>query len=154
MTGNLIEIKRCETADSRTCDWSKVTKDSLFEDSKLHKYDVNRCIMYLVSKLVLAAKNHDHDKLDNIDEFHSNFTTGFEEDSWLKTHYTEERHHLNSHVPDDVNLIDVIEMIADCMAAGAARSGSYRDIELSNEILQSAVKNTAQLLQDVIKIVE
>ena len=40
------------------------------------------------------------------------------------------------------------------MAAGAARSGSFRDIELSDEILQKAVKNTAQMLQDVIKIVE
>lgn len=151
---DMIEIKKCETADSRTCDWSKVSKESLYKDSQMHKQDVNKCIMYLVSRLVYAAKNHDHDKLDNISEFHSNFTTGFEEDSWLQTHYTKERHHLNKHVPDDVNLIDVMEMIADCMAAGAARSGSFRDIELSDEILQKAVKNTAQMLQDVIKIVE
>ena len=60
-------------------------------------------------------------------------------------HCQTERHHLNEHCPDDVNLIDVIEMICDCVCAGMARSGSVYPVTISSEILQKAVENTVNM---------
>ncbi len=57
-----------------------------------------------------------------------------------------ERHHLDDRVPDDVNLLDVIEMVVDCVVAGMARTGEVYPIELSNDILQKALNNTKELL--------
>jgi hypothetical protein len=43
-------------------------------------------------------------------------------------------------------LIDVLEMIADCICAGMARSGEVRDLEISTDILEKAVQNTVKLI--------
>lgn len=68
------------------------------------------------------------------------------EDSYIKA----ERHHLLSNCPDDVNLIDVLEMISDCVCAGMARSGEVRDLEIDDNILKKAVNNTAQMIKNMI----
>ena len=39
--------------------------------------------------------------------------TDFINDEWYQLHIKAERHHLLSNCPDDVNLIDVLEMIVD-----------------------------------------
>lgn len=39
-----------------------------------------------------------------------------------------ERHHLLSRTPEDVNLVDVFEYIADCVMAGMARTGEVNDV--------------------------
>jgi hypothetical protein len=44
-----------------------------------------------------------------------------------------------------VNLIDVLEMICDCVCAGMARSGNVYPVNISSEILQKAVKNTVEM---------
>ena len=59
-----------------------------------------------------------------------------------------------SNCPDDVNLIDVLEMIADCVCAGMARSGEIRDLEINPDILNRAVHNTAKLIKDMIVVEE
>lgn len=72
----------------------------------------------------------------------------FFDGEWSRLHYTElERHHLGVFCPDDVNLIDVIEMLCDCVVAGKARSGDVYDINISDTILQKAVKNTVEILK-------
>ena len=50
--------------------------------------------------------------------------------------------------PSDVNLIDVIEMLIDCVCAGKARTGVVYPINISSEILQKAVKNTVEVLKE------
>lgn len=50
-----------------------------------------------------------------------------------------ERRHLNDKVPEDVNLIDVLEMICDRVCAGMARTGAVYDVALSNETLKKSV---------------
>ncbi len=50
-------------------------------------------------------------------------------------------------VPLDVNLIDVLDFIADCVMAGMARSGSVSPLKLSPELLETAFQNTVVLLQ-------
>jgi hypothetical protein len=62
--------------------------------------------------------------------------------------------HLLSNCPKDVNLLDVLEMIADCVCAGMARSGDVRDVEINEEILNKALKNTVTLIKDMINCSE
>ena len=59
-----------------------------------------------------------------------------------------------SHCPDDVNLIDVLEMIVDCICAGLARSGEVRPIEINDDILHKAIDNTIELIKSVVEVEE
>ena len=49
-----------------------------------------------------------------------------------------------------MNLIDVLEMICDCVCAGMARSGEVRDLEISEDILLKAVKNTVEMCKEAV----
>lgn len=73
---------------------------------------------------------------------------------WYQLHINTERHHLLSRCPEDVNLLDVIEMIVDCVCAGKTRSGEVRNLEISTEILEKALKNTVKLVDDMTYVVE
>jgi len=145
----MIKIKKSETADTRTCDWSKVTKEKLKESSIQHIHDVYKGLRFLQSKLEIAAMSHDWDKIEGIDHFHSDFKTGFKETGWWDNHRKVNRHHLDKEdgIPEDVNLIDVLEHITDCVMAGIARSGTVYDLNISSDILQKAFKNTVELLK-------
>ena len=59
-----------------------------------------------------------------------------------------------SNCPKDVNLVDVLEMIVDCVCAGLARSGEVRDLEIDEDILNKAVKNTVDMIKDMIVVEE
>ena len=75
----------------------------------------------------------------------------FFDGEWSHKHYYElERHHLRRHCPDDVTLIDVVEMVCDCVSAGMARSGEVRDLEISEDILVKAVKNTVEMCKEAV----
>ena len=65
-----------------------------------------------------------------------------------------ERHHLNDSVPEDVNLIDVLEMVIDCTCAGLARSGDVYPIKISQEVLEMAIENTRNLIIENTEILE
>lgn len=65
-----------------------------------------------------------------------------------------ERHHLNDSVPEDVNLIDVLEMVIDCTVAGLARSGSVYDITIPEDVLKKAIDNTKQMIIDNVDVIE
>jgi hypothetical protein len=66
------------------------------------------------------------------------------------------RHHLTKKdgIPDDVNLIDVLDFISDCVVAGMARSGKVYPLELPSELLQRAFDNTVSLLKAEVKVEE
>lgn len=58
----------------------------------------------------------------------------------------DERHHIKDHCPDDVDLVDVLEMIADCTAAALARSGGLKyPLEIDKDVLYKAFENTCEL---------
>ncbi len=67
-------------------------------------------------------------------------------------HVTTERHHLKKFVPDDVNIIDLLEMLIDCVCAGMARTGDVYPMELPNDLLQKVVANTVDYLKSIIKV--
>ena len=143
-----IIIKKSKTADTRTCDWTKVTKKELLESSKQHIKDVGKGIYFFIDILKEKAKKHDFTKIENIDEFYEDFKTGFQKTNWWKMHQKIERHHFDTkkYIQKDINLLDVIEQIVDGVMAGMARSGKWRCEPLDNKILQKAYKNTAKLL--------
>lgn len=90
-------------------------------------------------------------KVANIDEFHDQFRKAQESGEWGtgwydEIHIVKERHHLNDKCPDDVDLIDVLEHICDGVMAGMARSGTYRNEPISDDVLRRAVANTAKKL--------
>ena len=145
----MIEVKKSPTADTRTCDFANTTKETLLASSRQHIADVVKALAFFSGRIVLAAGEHDYDKLTAIDWFHADFITGFKQTGWWDNHRHIHRHHLDKPdgVPQDVNLIDVLEHIADCVMAGMARSGSVYELKLPNELLQAAFLNTVELLK-------
>jgi hypothetical protein len=152
----MIEIKKSPTADTRTCDVTKVERQQLLDSSRQHIADVAQAMAFFSSKLFAAAAEHDYDKLTAIDWFYANFQTGFKETGWWDNHRKIHRHHLGQAdgIPDDVNLLDMLEYISDCVMAGMARSGEVYALEASNELLRRAFDNTVSLLKTQVKVVQ
>ena len=155
-----IIIRKSNNADSRTADVD-VTKDELMRDTLSHILDVRNVGYWISEKLQDQLTEHDYTKIDYIDEFYHDFIeqlnskeAHFKEMPWFKNRHMTERHHLNDSVPEDVNLIDVLEMVIDCTVAGLARSGNVYPITISPEILQKAVENTSNLIINNTKIVD
>lgn len=150
----MIKIRKSKTADTRTCDWSKVTKEQLLESSEQHRSDVRKGIHFFSGMLYAAAESHDFDKITNIDGFHADFQTGFKSTAWWDEHRKINRHHLLAEdgIPEDVNLIDVLDMITDCVMAGMGRSGSVYPLNISPEILKRAFDNTVEKLKSEIVV--
>lgn len=153
-----IIIKRSKNADTRTAD-RDVTKKELLQQTYSHIEDVINVGNLLANKFKNQVENHDHTKIDYIDDFYADFTSGkkdkdFKELSWWQKHMTE-RHHLKDSVPDDVNLLDVLEMVIDCTVAGLARGGSadkIYPITIPQEVIEQAIDNTKQLIIDNTKL--
>ncbi len=145
----MIEIRQSPTADTRTCDFKNVTKDTLLASSKQHIGDVGKALTFFRDEIYKADIRHDTDKLTDIDGFHADFVTGFAQTGWWDRHRKLNRHHLTmaDGVPDDVNMIDVLDFIADCVMAGMARSGSVYPLALPPELLERAFQNTVELLK-------
>lgn len=152
----MIIIKPSPTADTRTCDFANVSKETLLASSYQHIADVQEGLHYLESVIRKAAENHDTDKITDIDGFHRDFLTGFSKTQWWDKHRKINRHHLNytDGVPSNVNLIDVMDFIVDCVMAGMARSGTVYPLELSNELLQRAFQNTVELVKSNTMVVD
>jgi hypothetical protein len=146
---HMIKIKQSRTADTRTCDFANVSKETLLASSKQHIHDVHQAHQFFSRKIAEALLAHDTDKLTDIDGFHRDFVTGFAQTTWWDAHRKLNRHHLTAEdgIPEDVNLIDVLDFIADCVMAGMARSGSVYPLELPNELLQRAFQNTVAMLK-------
>jgi hypothetical protein len=152
----MIRVRKSSTADTRTCDWAKVTKEELRDSSLSHIADVQAAMAYFQKLITSAAMFHDSDKIGDIDGFHDDFRTGFETREWFKRHLAITRHHLGNPdgVPHNVTLIDVLEMVADCVTAGMARSGSVYDLELPDELLRTALKNTVDMLIKEVEVID
>lgn len=145
----MIHIKKSQTADTRTCDYANVSRQTLLDSSVTHIADVSKALAFFQSKLTETVNRHDTDKLTDIDGFHRDFVGGFKETTWWDAHRRLNRHHLmqDDGIPSDVNLIDVLDFIADCVMAGMGRSGSVYPLNLSPELLARAFQNTVELLK-------
>ena len=157
-----VKIKRNIFGDTRTA--TSVPTFQIFCDSnRMHRDDVRNMMFELAAELKDRGADHDYTKIyePNKSLFYRELCAkiegkidSFTDGEWYPMHCKTERHHLNEHCPEDVNLIDVLEMICDCVCAGMARTGTFRPIEISSEILQRAVENTAKMCVDAVEIVE
>lgn len=150
----MITIKKSKTADTRSCDFANVNKAVLLRSSLQHIDDVVMGLWFLSDMLDKAGHRHDEDKISALDHFHSDFITGFKETGWWDNHRKISRHHLlqEDGVPLDVNLIDVLEMITDCVMAGMGRTGEVYPLEIKPEVLMRAFNNTVTLLKDQVVV--
>lgn len=158
----MVKIKRHTAGDTRVAD-SVPTITEFKEANTSHISDVIQLMKIITDKLSYAAIRHDYTKTE--EPFASLFYRDlcstieggpdFEESEWYNLHCkVYERHHLNTDIPRDVNLIDVLEMICDCVASSAARTGEISDVDIPAEILMQAVDNTVRLLEANILIEE
>ena len=152
----MIYITPTPNADSRTA-LQPLDKETLLKNSYVHIQHVNDALDYFVDMIKHAAIRHDWTKIQFIDDFLRDATSGavgkdFKKLPWFQIHMTQERHHILDRCPEDVTLIDLLERVADTTMAGMERSGVIYDMEIPSEILQLAYKNTITLLKDQIVV--
>ena len=156
----MIKIKRNTLGDTRTAERFP-TISEFFDSNMMHRNDVAKLMGYIEGKVRSAGKEHDWTKTTEpyrsmfYQDMYNTMKHGavFVRGEWARMHYEElERHHLGRHVPEDVNLIDVIEMVCDCVAAGLARSGSVREVHIDADTLQKAVRNTVNMLAEEVEV--
>lgn len=135
------------------------TKEQLLDDTKQHIHDVSKVLNSLSYELADRGDFHDWSKIEYFDNFAKDTleredTPDFKQREWYKIHTVEERHHINACVPDNVNLIDVLEMIADCVIAGKTRSGTVNDdfLVIPDDVLKDAYWNTVKLVKDNVQV--
>lgn len=118
----------------------------------MHRQDVKIVMYELAYNLQDKGRLHDYTKTSREKLFYKNFLsamnegTDFISDEWYQFHIKKEKHHLLSNCHEEVNLLDVLEMLVDCICAGKARSGEVRNFEISDEILKKALDNTVKKL--------
>lgn len=157
-----IYVEKSNNNDTRTCDHMPSQKE-LLNLSEIHIQDVSHGMDFIAHQISSAGRNHDFTKITHTKQQWEDFKTVYDSNNkinfcdlkWCNHHNISERHHLNDFVPEDVNLIDVIEMIVDCVMAGKARSndGIIYPIEIKNEVLQKAVQNTMKLVENQVVII-
>lgn len=159
---NSIKIKENKLGDTRTATRTP-TINEFEQANRLHYEDVKNMMSTMASEIRNRGTMHDYTKLrePNKSLFYRELCATIEGEiddftkcEWYLMHCATERHHLNVFCPDDVNLIDVIEMICDCVCAGMARTGEVRPIEIDADILEKAVQNTVTLLADAVEIIK
>jgi hypothetical protein len=151
----MIEIRPSSTADTRTCDYANVSPQTLLESSVQHMGDVRRALFFFAALCMESANRHDEDKITDAAGFHADFVTGFKQTGWWDRHRRLNRHHLMQAdgVPEDVNLVDVLDFISDCVMAGMGRAGNVYPLQLSPELLERAFQNTVELLKSNVRVV-
>lgn len=132
-----------------------VTFDEFHKANAMHIGEVWN-VMSVVSELLEnQARNHDWTKMVEAQLYYENFLssvingTDFTNEEWYQLHIHNEKHHPLSHCHDDVNLLDIIEMIADNVCSAKARGDKIEDLKIPEDILNLALKNTVKLINDI-----
>ncbi|WP_405296395.1 hypothetical protein [Methanobrevibacter sp.] len=152
-------IKNTQNADSRTAN-DELTKETLHEATVIHRADVQQLMGIVGEMIIERGDDHDFTKIIYFDEFAEEVLKPHTNDEfinahWYQTHIFEERHHLNANCPLDVNLIDVLELICDCIVAGKGRAGRVTPAYLKLKdptILERAYWNTVKMLDDIVEV--
>lgn len=152
-----VVIHKNPNGDTRTAP-KGITFKQFQEANNSHIMDVTNTMLRVSEMMEEAACMHDHTKKSDEEQFYKDFLstmnegTDFVSGKWYQHHVNTERHHLLSRCPEDVNLLDVIEMIVDCVCAGKTRSGEIRGLEITPEILDKAMRNTVKMIDDMTEV--
>ncbi len=154
----MIRIKESKTADTRSA-VELVTEEVLQMSSCQHIRDVTKAMYWMAARLTDLAQYHDITKITDFNQFFKDFSAcqkdkslRFIEMEWYQKHINEERHHIDKKPPEDINLFDVLEHIADCVMAGMARTGEVYPETLPSGLLDKAYQNTIKLLKDDVEV--
>lgn len=152
-----ITIHKNPNGDTRTAP-KGITFKQFQKANDSHIADVRAVMDEIVTMFRENGEKHDWTKKSNEEQFYKDFVstmnegTDFVYGKWYQNHVNTERHHLLSRCPEDVNLLDVIEMIVDCVCAGKTRSGEIRGLEITPEILEKAMRNTVKMIDDMTEV--
>lgn len=125
----MISVEKHPNIDTRTAE-RVPTLEELKAGNESHIRDVSACMDYIADKIKERGRNHDSDKLTDIEgqlrDMKATIEEGkdFTELPWYQNHKNE-RHHLvyNSEL-EDINLIDILEGTIDRLTATYARTGN------------------------------
>ena len=133
-------------------------KEILYIETEQHRNDVFRLMSLIALEIMETGNKHDWTKIEYFDEYAKDVkerpeNPKFEERDWYKIHTEKERHHLGAKIPEDIDLIDIIEFISDSIVAGKARTGRVEKkyLELPGDILKKAYWNTINKMIKEIK---
>lgn len=152
-----IKIKRSTLGDTRTATRVPAFYE-MVDSNRSHVEDVSEMMDRIAEMMRQTGLNHDRTKRNDPEKslFYRELCATIEgkidsfiDGEWYPMHCKTERHHLNEYCPDDVNLIDVLEMVCDCVCAGLERSGSVRPVKIDADILKRAVDNTVNMLVEI-----
>lgn len=158
MKNTSVVINPNPNGDTRTAP-KDVTFEQFQEANDMHRLDVKH-IMWRLSEIIMEIGDaHDITKKTREREQYQDFFNtvfngmDFKTLPWYRMHTSAERHHLlDGHYPQDVNLLDVLEMISDNVAAGLARSGEVRVAEIEPWMLKLAYENTIKLIEGMCQL--
>lgn len=159
-----VYLVKDPNGDTRTAP-EGVTFEEFQRANRRHIRDVEKVMSLLAGEIEDRGIKHDFTKISREAEFYRDFEkvvynqcdpgTNFTDLPWYKMHVSAERHHLNNNIPEDVNLIDVLEMIVDVVCATKARRGNDATIAINGidyELMNKAVMNTALMLDEAIEV--
>ena len=151
----MIKLIKTNKKTIMNLDRANVTKEQLISTINEHNNDIQKGFTLMSMLMEMRAQNHDHSKLENIDLYHKTFQNNFTDNKqWRNLHHKEERHHLRDtdNIPDDVNLIDVMEMLIDEVMVGSTFKDKYIHKQVDAELLKKAFDNTATLLLNSMEV--
>jgi len=147
-----MKCQKCRIKVKRTS-IKNATKEQLAQNTNQHIMDVNRGLAYITKLIRKAGNLHDNTKFVKMNEFYDSLILR-KDNGWFEQHIKTERHHLEQHTPDDVNLVDILEYLVDGIMAGLSRSGTYNKRELPEGLLKKAFDNTVDLMMENIDVEE
>ena len=134
-------------------------KDELLNDVIVHRNDVSKVLSCIALQLVENGLKHDWTKTEYFDDFARDTLERqeipeFKERDWYKIHTSLERHHITANAPVDVDLLDLLEFICDCIIAGKTRSGdvNLEFLNIDDNLLRQCYTNTVLKLMNIIQI--
>lgn len=154
-----VMVERNPNGDTRTAN-ADVTYEEFQKANRSHIKDVRNVMHELSKKLNIKGQYHDWTKLSGEMQFYKDFKdtlsngSDFTKKTWYKMHVHAEKHHPLSLCHENVDLFDIIEMIADCVCAGKARTGDVTRLALPNYILQEATMNTWEFVERMVVVDE
>lgn len=161
----MILVKKSKYPDSGVSGASEASKQDLVSDAVQHRTDVRNAVSWLVQELNKRITVHDYTKIRDpeSDMYFRAFNeaavnkTSFKASPWYALHVLMERHHLLAREPKDVDLLDVLEFIADIVTANKARGRedlSRIASAMPEDLLYRAFRNTVDKLNAIMVVDE
>lgn len=161
----MIFVKKSKYPDSGVTGAAEASKQDLVSDAVQHREDVRNAVSWLVKELNKRITVHDYTKIRDpeSDMYFQAFNeaavkkVSFKSAPWYALHVLMERHHLLAREPKDVDLLDVLEFIADIVTANKARGRedlSRIASAMPEDLLYRAFRNTVDKLNAIMVVDE